>query len=46
MVSCVTREGIRELQERIHYAAVEAKDPDTREYVIGMQVTNLLTNSL
>ena len=39
MVSCVTREGIKELQEKIHYAAVEAKDPDTREFVIGMQVT-------
>ena len=37
-MSCVSRDGIRELQERIHYAAVEAKDPDTREYVIGMQV--------
>lgn len=38
MVSCVTQEGIRELQDRIHYAAVSAVDPDTREHVIGQQV--------
>ena len=38
MVSCVTQEGIRELTERIHYAAVNAVDPDTREHIIGMQV--------
>ena len=38
MVSCVTKVGIRELQERIHSAALSAKDPDTHEHVIGMQV--------
>ena len=38
MVSCVTKEGIKELQERIHAAALNAKDPDTHEHVIGMQV--------
>ena len=39
MVSCVTKVGIRELQERIHSAALSAKYPDTHEHVIGMQVT-------
>ena len=38
MVSCVTKEGIRDLQDRIHAAALNAKDPDTHEHVIGMQV--------
>jgi leucine-rich repeat kinase 1 len=38
MVSCVTHAGIKELQDRIHSAAISAKDPDTHEYVIGMQV--------
>ena len=38
MVSCVTKEGIKELQERIHAAALNAKDPDTHDHVIGMQV--------
>ncbi len=37
-VSCVTQEGIRDLTERIHYAAVNAVDPDTREHIIGAQV--------
>ena len=38
MLSCVTQEGIRELQERIHHAAISAIDHDTREHIIGMQV--------
>ena len=38
MVSCVTKEGVRDLQDRIHAAALNAKDPDTHEHVIGMQV--------
>ena len=38
MVSCVSQEGIKDLQERIHYAAVNAVDPDTKEHIIGMQV--------
>ena len=38
MVSSVTKEGIKDLQERIHSAALNAKDPDTHEHVIGMQV--------
>ena len=38
MVSCVTQEGIKDLVERIHYAAVNAVDPDTREPIIGAQV--------
>ena len=38
MVSCVTKVGIKELQEQIHSAALNAKDPDTHEHVIGMQV--------
>ena len=42
MVSCVTKDGIKELQDRIHFAAVEARDPDTRDYVIGMQVRFLV----
>ena len=37
-VSCTTQEGIRELQERIHNAAVKAVDPDTRDHVIGQLV--------
>ena len=38
MVSCVTQEGIRDLQERIHHASISAVDHDTREHVIGMMV--------
>ena len=38
MVSCINKEGISELQERIHHAAVHAIDHDTREPIIGMQV--------
>ena len=41
MVSSVTKEGIKDLQERIHSAALNAKDPDTHEHVIGMQVRNM-----
>ncbi len=41
MVSSVTKEGIKDLQERIHSAALNAKDPDTHEHVIGMQVINM-----
>ena len=37
-VSCTTGEGIKELQERIHSAAVKAVDPDTREHIIGQLV--------
>ena len=37
-VSCTTLEGIKELQERIHSAAVKAVDPDTKEHVIGQMV--------
>lgn len=39
MVSSVTKDGIKDLQERIHLAALNAKDPDTHEHVIGMQVS-------
>lgn len=38
MVSCTTQEGLRELTDRIYYAAVGAIDHDTKEHVIGMQV--------
>ena len=38
MVSCLTKEGIQDLQERIHHAAINAIDYDTREHIIGMQV--------
>lgn len=38
MVSCTTQEGLRELVDRIYYAAVAAIDHDTKEHVIGMQV--------
>ena len=37
-VSCVSQEGIKELQERIHHSAISAIDHDTREHIIGMQV--------
>ena len=43
MVSSVTKEGIKDLQERIHSAALNAKDPDTHEHVIGMQVGVVMT---
>ena len=46
MVSSVTREGIKDLQERIHTAALNAKDPDTHEHVIGMQVIECLIHLL
>ena len=39
MVSCTTQEGIRELIDRIYHAAVTAIDHDTKEHVIGMQVS-------
>ena len=39
-VSCTSMEGIRELQERIHNAAIKAVDPDTKEHVIGQLVSN------
>lgn len=38
MVSCTNQEGLRELVDRIYYAAVSAIDHDTKEHVIGMQV--------
>jgi hypothetical protein len=38
MVSCTTQEGLKELVDRIYYAAVGAIDHDTKENVIGMQV--------
>ena len=38
MVSCTTGVGIKELQERIHHAAISAVDYDTKEHIIGMQV--------
>ena len=38
-VSCTSLEGIRELQERIHSAAIKAVDPDTKEHVIGQLVS-------
>ena len=41
-VSCTTQEGIRELQERIHTAAIKAVDPDTKEHVIGQMVCPLV----
>ena len=37
-VSSTTQEGLRELQERIHHAAISAIDHDTRDPIIGMQV--------
>lgn len=37
-MSCVTQEGIKDLQERIHHSAISAIDHDTREHIIGMQV--------
>ena len=39
-VSCLTKEGIKELQEKIYLAAIQAKDPDTNELIIGQQVIN------
>jgi len=45
MVSCVTQEGIKELIERIHYAAVTAVDPDTKEHIIGMMVSPISHSS-
>ena len=39
-VSCVTKEGIKDLQEKIHMTAIQAKDPDTNELIIGQQVIN------
>ena len=39
-VSCTTKEGIRELQEKIHGAAVNAVDPDIKEHVIGQLVSS------
>lgn len=38
-VSCTTQEGIKELQDRIHSAAIKAVDPDTKEHVIGQLVS-------
>jgi len=38
MVSCTTGVGIKELQEKIHHAAISAVDYDTKEHIIGMQV--------
>ena len=43
-VSCTTQEGIKELQDRIHNAAVKAVDPDTRDHVIGQLVSEYLWN--
>lgn len=43
MVSCVSQEGLRDLTDRIYYAAVSAIDHDTKEHVIGMQVSALYT---
>ena len=40
MVSCVSQEGIKELQDRIHHSAVSAVDPDTKENVIGQLVSH------
>ena len=37
-VAATTQEGIKELQERIHHAAITAIDHDTRDPIIGMQV--------
>jgi leucine-rich repeat kinase 1 len=37
-VASTTQEGIKELQERIHHAAISAIDHDTRDPIIGMQV--------
>ena len=39
-VSCTSKEGIRELQEKIHSAAVNAVDPDIEEHVIGQLVSS------
>ena len=38
-VSCTSGEGIKELQDRIHSAAVKAVDPDTKDHVIGQLVS-------
>ncbi len=38
MVSCTTQEGLKELIDRIYYAAISAIDHDTKEHIIGMQV--------
>ena len=37
-VSSSSKEGIRELQDRIHAAAIAARMVDTREFIVGMQV--------
>lgn len=39
MVSCTTQEGLRDLIDRIYYAASSAIDHDTKEHIIGMQVS-------
>ncbi len=41
MVSCLTQDGLRELSDRIYYAAVSAIDHDTKEHIIGMQVSDM-----
>ena len=41
-VSSVTKEGIRELQMEIHNAAIQAKDHDTHDPIIGMQASHIL----
>ena len=38
-VSCTSMEGMKELQERIHNAAIKAVDPDTKDHVIGQMVS-------
>ena len=37
-MASTTQEGMKELQERIHHAAISAIDHDTRDPIIGMQV--------
>lgn len=37
-VSCVTKEGLKDLQEKIYVAAISTKGRGTDEHVIGMQV--------
>ena len=39
-VSCTSMEGMKELQERIHNAAIKAVDPDTKDHVIGQMVSD------
>ena len=45
-VSCTPGEGMKELQERIHSAAIKAVDPDTREHIIGQLVGCMYNNGV